>query len=99
MDVKKCRTLGIVSIVCAGVSLIVFGALLDIVGFIIGLVALNKGKSFARNSTDAYAQDAVKLAKIGVVLCLVAMVANLLTAAFLVPSLLQGAGSISGPMF
>ncbi|MDO4443269.1 MAG: hypothetical protein Q4B69_05275 [Slackia sp.] len=100
MDAKKCRTLGVVSIVCAGVSLLFFGALLDIVGFIIGLIALTNAKKLvAMNYSDPYANDAVKLAKIGVVLSLVALIANLLTAAFLAPALLEGTANVSGPMF
>lgn len=99
MDAKKCRTLGIVSIVCAGVSLILFGAWLDIVAFIIGLVALVSARKLAAGSTDPFAHDAVKLAKIGVVLSLVAFIANALTAAFLAPALLEGAVNTSGAMF
>lgn len=99
MDAKKCRTLGIVSIVCAGVSLIVFGALLDIVAFIIGFMALLNARKLAASNTDPYAQDAVKLAKIGVVLSLVAFIANALTAAFLAPALLEGTVNTSGAMF
>lgn len=99
MDAKKCRTLGIVSIICAGVSLIVFGALLDIVGFGIGLVALLNARKLALSASDPYALDAMKLAKIGVVLSLVAFIANSLTAAFLAPALLEGTVGTSGAMF
>lgn len=99
MDGKKCRTFGIVSIVCACVSLILFGALLDVIGFVFGMIALNKSKKLVvAASQDIYARDAMKLAKIGVVLSLVAFIANLLTAAFLAPALMQG-GGVSGPMF
>ncbi|MDO5042018.1 MAG: hypothetical protein Q4D92_00715 [Slackia sp.] len=99
MDAKKCRTLGIVSIVCAGVSLIMFGALLDVVAFIIGMIAMVNARKLTVNSTDPYAHDAVKLAKIGVVLSLVAFIANMLTAVFLAPALLEGTVSMSGAMF
>ena len=99
MDAKKCRTFGIISIVCAGVSLFLFGALLDIVGFVAGLVALINAKKLAANISDPYARDAVKLAKIGVVLSLVAFIANSLTAAFLAPTLLEGTVGASGAMF
>ena len=100
MDAKKCRTLGIVSIVCAGISLIVFGALLDIVAFIIGFVALTGARKLVMaNTDDVYARDAMKLAKIGVVLSLVAFIANALTAAFLAPALLEGTVGPSGAMF
>lgn len=69
MNEKKCRSLGIASIVCAGVSLVIFGALLDIVGFVLGMLAFRGAKGLlAANPTDPYAQNAFKLARIGVVL-------------------------------
>ena len=68
MNEKKCRSLGIASIVCAGVSLVIFGALLDIVGFVLGMLAFRGAKGLlAANPADPYAQNAFKLARIGVV--------------------------------
>lgn len=100
MDVKKCRMLGIVSIVCAGVSLILLGAILDIVGAVIGGIALYYGTKLLKTMpNDVYAQDAVKLAKIGLVLSLVAMIANILTVVFLAPAVLEGTANVTGAMF
>lgn len=101
MNEKKCRSLGIASIVCAGVSLVIFGALLDIVGFVLGMLAFRGAKGLlAANPTDPYAQNAFKLARIGVVLSLVAFfIANMLTAVFLMPQLMQGSMGVSGATF
>ena len=100
MNEKKCRSLCIASIVCAGVSLVIFGALLDIVGFVLGMLAFRGAKGLlAANPTDPYAQNAFKLARIGVVLSLVAFIANMLTAVFLMPQLMQGSMGVSGATF
>ena len=100
MNEKKCRSLGIASIVCAGVSLVIFRALLDIVGFVLGMLAFRGAKGLlAANPADPYAQNAFKLARIGVVLSLVAFIANMLTAVFLMPQLMQGSMGISGATF
>lgn len=100
MNEKKYRSFGIASIVCAGVSLVIFGALLDIVGFVLGMVAYRGAKNLAMaNPADPYAQNALKLAKIGVVLSLVAFIANMLTAVFLMPQLMQGSMGVSGATF
>lgn len=56
MNEKKCRSLGIASIVCAGISLVIFGALLDIVGFVLGMLAFRGAKGLlAANPADPYA--------------------------------------------
>ena len=87
MNEKKCRSLGIASIVCAGVSLVIFGALLDIIGFVLGMLAFRGAKGLlAANPTDPYAQNAFKLAR-------------MLTAVFLMPQLMQGSMGVSGATF
>lgn len=97
LGLNKCRNLAIVSITCAGISLVIGGALLDTVGFIIGFLALSSArKHVAANASDIYAQNALKLCKIGVVLCLVACIANLLTAVFLAPAILGGNAPVTG---
>ena len=52
MNEKKCRSLGIASIVCAGVSLVIFGALLDIVGFVLGMLAFRGAKGLSCSKSD-----------------------------------------------
>lgn len=100
MSESRCRNFAIISIVCAGVSLVIGGALLDIVGFIFGIIAFtNIKKALAVKPDDAYVQNAFKLAKIGLVLCCVACIANMLTAAFLMPALMEGMAPTGGVTF
>lgn len=97
MNISKptCRNLAIGGIVCAGISLVIGGALLDIVGFVLGFIALTSAKKmFAVNPNDSYVENAFKLAKIAVVVSLVAFIANVLTAVFLAPVLYDQASSM-----
>ena len=74
MNLSKstCRNFAIGGIVCAGISIVIGGALLDIVGFVIGFVALVSARKMnAATPTDAYVENAYKLAKIAVVVSLV----------------------------
>ena len=96
MNLSKstCRNFAIGGIVCAGIS-IVGGALLDIVGFVIGFIALTSAKKMiAAMPGDAYVENVLKLAKIAVVVSLVAFIANILTAVFLTPVLVDQASSM-----
>ena len=47
MNLSKstCRNFAIGGIVCAGISIVIGGALLDIVGFVIGFIALTSAKN------------------------------------------------------
>ena len=82
-------------IVCAGISIVIGGALLDIVGFVIGFIALTSAKKMiAAMPGDAYVENVLKLAKIAVVVSLVAFIANILTAVFLTPVLVDQASSM-----
>ena len=97
MNLSKstCRNLAIGGIVCAGISIVIGGALLDIVGFVIGFIALTSAKKMiAAMPGDAYVENVLKLAKIAVVVSLVAFIANILTAVFLTPVLVDQANSM-----
>ena len=99
MQQKTCHTFAIVSLVCAGVSLIFFGAILDVVGFIFGIIAYVNIKNIIQSGHgSAAATNTLKLAKIGLILCLVAAIANVLTAAFLAPTMAAGT-NMTGPTF
>ena len=79
----------------AGIGIVVGGALLDIVGFVIGFIALTSAKKMiAAMPGDAYVENVLKLAKIAVVVSLVAFIANILTAVFLTPVLVDQASSM-----
>ena len=97
MNLSKstCRNFAIGGIVCAGFSIVIGGALLDIVGFVIGFIALTSAKKMiAAMPGDAYVENVLKLAKIAVVVSLVAFIANILTAVFLTPVLVDQANSM-----
>ena len=97
MNLSKstCRNFAIGGIVCAGISIVIGGALLDIVGFVIGFIALTSAKKMiAAMPGDAYVENILKLAKIAVVVSLVAFIANILTAVFLTPVLVDQASSM-----
>ena len=95
MSKSTCRNLAIGGIVCAGISLVIGGALLDIVGFVIGFIAFTSARKMnAATPSDPYVENAYKLAKIAVVVSLVAFIANVLTAVFLAPVLYDQASSI-----
>ena len=97
MNLSKstCRNFAIGGIVCAGISTVIGGALLDIVGFVIGFIALTSAKKMiAAMPGDAYVENVLKLAKIAVVVSLVAFIANILTAVFLTPVLVDQANSM-----
>lgn len=97
MNLSKstCRNFAIGGIVGAGISIVIGGALLDIVGFIIGFIALTSAKKMiAVMPGDAYVENVLKLAKIAVVVSLVAFIANILTAVFLTPVLVDQANSM-----
>lgn len=97
MNLSKstCRNFAIGGIVCAGISIVIGGALLDIVGFVIGFVALVSARKMnAATPTDAYVENAYKLARIAVVVSLVAFITNMLTAVFLAPVLYDQASNI-----
>ena len=97
MNLSKstCRNFAIGGIVCAGISIVIGGALLDIVGFVIGFIALTSAKKMlAAMPGDAYVENVLKLAKIAVVVSLVAFIANILTAVFLTPVLVDQASSM-----
>lgn len=97
MNLSKstCRNFAIGGIVCAGISIAIGGALLDIVGFVIGFIALTSAKKMiAAMPGDAYVENVLKLAKIAVVVSLVAFIANILTAVFLTPVLVDQANSM-----
>ena len=69
--------------------------MLDIVGFVIGFIALTSAKKMiAAMPGDAYVENVLKLAKIAVVVSLVAFIANILTAVFLAPVLVDQANSM-----
>lgn len=88
MNKSTCRNLAIGGIVCAGVSLVIGGALLDIVGFALGFAAFSSARKMnVSASSDPYVENAYKLAKIAIVVSLVAFIANILTALFLAPVL------------
>lgn len=99
MNLSKstCRNFAIGGIVCAGISIVIGGALLDIVGFVIGFIALTSAKKMITampGDADAYVENVLKLAKIAVVVSLVAFIANILTAVFLTPVLVDQASSM-----
>ncbi len=97
MNLSKstCRNLAIGGIVCAGISIVIGGALLDIVGFVIGFIALTSAKKMiSAMPGDVYVENVMKLAKIAVVVSLVAFIANILTAVFLTPVLVDQANSM-----
>lgn len=97
MNLSKstCRNFAICGIICAGISIVIGGALLDIVGFVIGFIALTSAKKMiAAMPGDAYVENVLKLAKIAVVVSLVAFIANILTAVFLTPVLVDQASSM-----
>ena len=97
MNLSKstCRNFAIGGIVCAGISIVIGGALLDIVGFVIGFIALmNTKKMLDTTPGDSYIENANKLAKIAVVVSLVAFIANILTAVFLAPVLYDQASNV-----
>ena len=97
MNLSKstCRNFAIGGIVCAGISIVIGGALLDSVGFVIGFIALTSAKKMsAAMPGDAYVENVLKLAKIAVVVSLVAFIANILTAVFLTPVLVDQASSM-----
>ena len=97
MNLSKstCRNVAIGGIVCAGISIVIGGALLDIVGFVIGFIALTSAKKMiVAMPGDAYVENVLKLAKIAVVVSLVAFIANILTAVFLTPVLVDQANSM-----
>ena len=97
MNLSKstCRNFAIGGIVCAGISIVIGGALLDIVGFVVGFIALTTAKKMiAAMPGDAYVENVLKLAKIAVVVSLVAFIANILTAVFLTPVLVDQASSM-----
>lgn len=97
---SSCRGLAVAGIVCGGVSLVVFGALLDIVGFVIGLVAfMGARKLSAEHPENAVAQNALRLSKIAMIVCLLAGIANFLTALFLYPMLMQTMASAPSSIF
>lgn len=76
MNLSKstCRNFAIGGIICAGISIVIGGALLDIVGFVIGFIALTSAKKMiAAMPGDAYVENVLKLAKIAVVVSLVAI--------------------------
>ncbi len=90
MNKSTCRNLAIAGIVCAGISLVIGGALLDIVGFVLGFLSFSNSKKMGgATSGDPYVENAYKLAKIAIVVSLVAFIANLLTAVFLAPVLYE----------
>lgn len=100
MKESRCRNFGITSIVCGGISLVIGGAMLDIIGFVFGMIAfINLKKIVAVKPEDNYVQNALKITKIGLVFCCVACIANLLTAAFLMPQLMSGVAPTGGATF
>ncbi len=99
MSQKTCHVFAIVSLISAGVSLLLFGAMLDIVGLLFGILSFINIKKIQQSGQGGpAAQNTLKLAKIGIVVCVVAGLANMLTAAFLMPQMLAGT-NVAGPTF
>ena len=99
MSQKTCHVFAIVSLISAGVSLLLFGAMLDVVRLIFGILAFTNIKKIQQSGNGGPAAlNTLKLAKMGIVLCIVAGLANVLTAAFLMPQMLAGT-NVAGPTF
>ncbi len=99
MSQKTCHGLAIAGLILGCCSLLFGGAALDIIGFIIALIAfLNIKKIIQDCGNDVYAQNTLKLSKIALVVCCVLCAANLLTAIFLVPTMMNGT-NVVGPTF
>ena len=99
MNQKTCHTLAMAGLILGGISVIFGGFLFDIVGFVCSILAFRNSKKFlAEHPMDPYSLNTFKLAKIALVVCCVLGVANVMTAAILLPSMMSGT-SVSGPMF
>ena len=99
MSQKTCHGLAIAGLILGGVSILMGGALLDTIGFICALIAfLNIKKILVAHPGDPLAMNTLKLSKIALVVCCVLAVANLLTAIFLAPAIMNGTG-VAGPTF
>lgn len=95
-DIKN-RNFAIAGIVCAGVSIMVGGTFLDVVGIVFGGLAYSRSrKSLAANPANAEARNAFRLARIALITCSIAAVLNLLAAIFLMPAILEQAQSMVG---
>ena len=98
MDQKVCNGLAIAGVVFGALSFFVSG-IFALIGFLLSLIAfINIKKVLKMEPNNPYAENTMKLAKIGLVVCIVLFIASILTTAFLTPNMEAGT-SLMGPVF
>lgn len=99
VNINTCRNFATTSLICAAVSLLAGGVLLDALGVAFGFYAyVNARRIVAANPQDLNAVRVLKLTRNSIIFCVVAAVLNAATILIVLPStgsLVSGGGSVS----
>ena len=91
ISINTCRNFATTSLICAAVSLLAGGVLLDLLGLAFGFYAFTHARRLAAaNPQDQMAAYVLKLTRNAIIFCIVAAVINALGMLLVTPSLMGG---------